>query len=282
MTDFDRARAYVAKMPPAILGEGGDNATFAVAKAVIHDFALSEAEGWRILLEYNARCSPPWSEGELRHKVESAKNLTRAKRARGALANKRPYYAAYCAIPRRKPAHATETEPRVLGQISIEMFEEPKPPVMTPSERLLSEDPRVEQTAIEELTGQAPGEPLKRLSPANPEDIEISRIVGELRKLNNADAIKGPEDQCFFAGVIRIFGATFLSKGAQEPTRKADIAPTRWSAKMLRGYSQPRTRKEHADSLMAAFDSEDVFDFANPDGAEAFENLYRRPCRKGR
>ena len=28
---------------------------------------------------------------------------------------------------------------------------------------------------------------------------------------------------------------------------------------------------------MAAFDSEDVFDFANPDDAEAFENLHRRP-----
>jgi hypothetical protein len=32
---------------------------------------------------------------------------------------------------------------------------------------------------------------------------------------------------------------------------------------------------------MAAFDSEDVFDFSNPDDVAEFGNLYRRPCRKG-
>ena len=43
MTTIDRALAYVAKMPAAISGRGGHAATFAVAKALVHGFALSES-----------------------------------------------------------------------------------------------------------------------------------------------------------------------------------------------------------------------------------------------
>ena len=276
MTNLERARGYVAKMPPAISGQGGHDATFAVAKAVIHDFALSEAEGWRILLEYNERCSPPWSEQELRHKMESARNLTRAKRDRGALANRTPYRAAYCPIPRRKLMRETEAEPRILGQVSIEMFEGPQPPAKTPAGQLPSAEPKTELPTLKELTEQAPSEPLGGLSPANPEDIEANRIVGELRKLNDAGALKKPEDPPFFAGVIRLFGATFLPKGAQPPPPMADTAPSRWSAKILTGYHQPRTREEHADFLAAAFEPGDTFDFADPDDVAEFDRLYRR------
>lgn len=75
----DRARAYVAKMPSAIAGAGGHDATFNVARKLVQDFDLREAEAWALLLEYNTRCEPPWSEKELRHKIESAKKAhTRA------------------------------------------------------------------------------------------------------------------------------------------------------------------------------------------------------------
>lgn len=83
---FERARAYVAKMPVAIQGQGGSDATFAVAKKLIHDFALPEADAWHILLEYNSRCSPPWSEAELRHKLEDASKCNRSLVPRGELA----------------------------------------------------------------------------------------------------------------------------------------------------------------------------------------------------
>ena len=84
---------------------------------------------------------------------------------------------------------------------------------------------------------------MEKLSSTKPEDIEANRIVGE-------------------------FMATLAGDG--------------WSAKGLAaGNAQPRTRKEHTDFLMSAFDSEDVFDFANPDDVAAFANVYRRPCRKG-
>ncbi|MEZ6102739.1 MAG: phage/plasmid primase, P4 family [Pirellulaceae bacterium] len=67
-----RARNYVAKMPPAISGQGGHNATFAVACKLAISFDLPESDAWPILLEYNERCDPPWSERDLRHKLHDA------------------------------------------------------------------------------------------------------------------------------------------------------------------------------------------------------------------
>jgi hypothetical protein len=60
-----RAQAYIAAMPPAISGQHGHDTTFAVAKKLIHDFGMSEAEAWPIFLDYNARCQPPWNEDEI-------------------------------------------------------------------------------------------------------------------------------------------------------------------------------------------------------------------------
>jgi hypothetical protein len=67
-----RARAYIERMPPAISGSGGHDATFAVARKLVQDFGLSEADAWAVLVEYNARCQPPWSDRELRHKLTEA------------------------------------------------------------------------------------------------------------------------------------------------------------------------------------------------------------------
>jgi predicted P-loop ATPase len=69
-----RARAYVAKMPPAISGSGGHTATFAVGRALagfVHK-GLPQSIAWALLVEYNARCEPPWTERELEHKFEDA------------------------------------------------------------------------------------------------------------------------------------------------------------------------------------------------------------------
>lgn len=68
-----RARAYVAKMPPAISGAGGHAATFAVARKLIWGFRLDEYTALRILREdYNPRCEPPWPEQDLVHKIRQA------------------------------------------------------------------------------------------------------------------------------------------------------------------------------------------------------------------
>lgn len=87
---FSRARAYVRQMPEAIQGQGGSDATFAVAKVLKHDFDLSDGQAIQIIEEYNTRCVPPWSYEELLHKLKDASNCTRALRARGALIDSRP------------------------------------------------------------------------------------------------------------------------------------------------------------------------------------------------
>ena len=68
---MDRAAAYIAKMPAAIAGQGGHNATFAAAATLVR-FGLSQSEAWTLLLDFNRRCLPPWSESELRHKLTGA------------------------------------------------------------------------------------------------------------------------------------------------------------------------------------------------------------------
>jgi uncharacterized protein DUF3987/bifunctional DNA primase/polymerase-like protein len=74
-----RARAYLERCDAAISGRGGHATAFATALKVIRGFSRDEADAraweheWRALLaEYNARCEPPWSAGELAHKLKQA------------------------------------------------------------------------------------------------------------------------------------------------------------------------------------------------------------------
>jgi len=67
-----RARAYLAKIPPAIEGQGGDTHTLSTACKVVRGFALDEEEAVGLLLEWNAGCQPPWTEREIRQKVANA------------------------------------------------------------------------------------------------------------------------------------------------------------------------------------------------------------------
>ena len=74
LSSIERARRYIAKCLPAISGQSGHNATFYVAAVLVHGFALGEADALVLLREFNQRCLPPWSEGELIHKIKSAAN----------------------------------------------------------------------------------------------------------------------------------------------------------------------------------------------------------------
>lgn len=68
-----RAIAYLEAMPPAISGQGGHAATYAAATALVHGFGLDRDIAIGLLLDrYNPRCSPPWTEKELEHKVADA------------------------------------------------------------------------------------------------------------------------------------------------------------------------------------------------------------------
>lgn len=79
MNTADRARAYLATLPPAISGQRGHAATFAAACRLV-EFELGEQIAWQILSEWNqSHCQPPWSERELRHKLNDAFNRTSPK-----------------------------------------------------------------------------------------------------------------------------------------------------------------------------------------------------------
>ena len=75
MTSYERALAYLNNMPPAVSGAGGHGTTFQAALA-LRRFGLSESEMLDAMRAYNARCTPPWSEKELKHKIASAAAVT--------------------------------------------------------------------------------------------------------------------------------------------------------------------------------------------------------------
>jgi len=67
-----RAAAYLAKCGPAISGSGGHTTTFRVAQTLVRGFGLDDASAFRLLSQWNLTCSPPWSERDLRRKIQQA------------------------------------------------------------------------------------------------------------------------------------------------------------------------------------------------------------------
>jgi hypothetical protein len=73
----DRARRYLERVPPAVSGEHGDLRTFRVCCRVLRGFALDDADALLALLDWNARCEPPWQERELIEKLRRARRYGR-------------------------------------------------------------------------------------------------------------------------------------------------------------------------------------------------------------
>lgn len=73
---ISRARKYVEKCEGAVAGEGGHNQTFRIACKLVRQppngFGLTIEQAWPLMLAYNARCEPSWSEDELIHKLSDA------------------------------------------------------------------------------------------------------------------------------------------------------------------------------------------------------------------
>lgn len=62
---LEQARAALEEHGPAIDGDGGGLHTVHAAAIVTHDFALDDDEAWKLLVEWNETCQPPWElEGE--------------------------------------------------------------------------------------------------------------------------------------------------------------------------------------------------------------------------
>lgn len=63
---------YVEAMPGSVSGSGGHNAAFSAACALVKGFNLTIDQARPIMAGFNARCSPPWSEREIEHKLTQA------------------------------------------------------------------------------------------------------------------------------------------------------------------------------------------------------------------
>jgi hypothetical protein len=73
----ERARRYLAAVPPAIAGRHGDAQTFRVCCRLARGFALDTGIALQAIVDWNARCEPPWSERELIAKLDHAKRYGR-------------------------------------------------------------------------------------------------------------------------------------------------------------------------------------------------------------
>ena len=74
---LERARRYLARTAPAISGQHGDLRTFRICCRLVRGFALSDDEALSLLRDWNARCEPPWSEGDLLAKLKHARRYGR-------------------------------------------------------------------------------------------------------------------------------------------------------------------------------------------------------------
>jgi hypothetical protein len=67
-----RAAAYARKIPPAISGQGGHAHTFMTACRLVRGFLLDAEEAYAVMCDWNRSCKPPWSERDLRRRIEQA------------------------------------------------------------------------------------------------------------------------------------------------------------------------------------------------------------------
>jgi len=74
---LERARRFLARTGPAISGQHGDLRTFRICCRLVRGFALSDDEALSLLRDWNARCEPPCSDGDLLAKLKHARRYGR-------------------------------------------------------------------------------------------------------------------------------------------------------------------------------------------------------------
>jgi len=117
----ERAWKYIAKIPGAVSGSGGHNATFHAACSLVIGFGLSIDDARPLLRQWNMTCQPPWSERELEHKLRQAE---KAEGVRGHLlgSDKPMKYTMPKSEPKAAPAASTDTPAAALfGQLRDEI-----------------------------------------------------------------------------------------------------------------------------------------------------------------
>ena len=67
-----KAKKWLSTCPPAVQGNGGDDATYKACCRVTRGHDLNEDQAFTALIDWNARCEPPWIEDDLRGKIRNA------------------------------------------------------------------------------------------------------------------------------------------------------------------------------------------------------------------
>lgn len=139
MSNLSRCLAYLDKLPPAQSGSGGHSATFRAACECVR-FGLTDGEAWEALSWYNDnRCSPKWTQSELRHKLNEAQKIAKAgERAGGAYQKRGGTFTPPTVIPKMKINFASipEVNPGELLQAD-ELLQVPE---VNPDELLLADE----------------------------------------------------------------------------------------------------------------------------------------------
>lgn len=69
----EAARRAVRGLPPAVSGKHGHDALWRAARVATQGYELSASQAFDVLREdYNPRCLPPWTDADLRHKINDA------------------------------------------------------------------------------------------------------------------------------------------------------------------------------------------------------------------
>lgn len=69
---MERARRYLETAEVSVQGQKGSRDLMRVAATLRRGFKLTEAESLTVIADWNGRCDPPWSEGELKRALKRA------------------------------------------------------------------------------------------------------------------------------------------------------------------------------------------------------------------
>lgn len=95
MSDVDRCRAYISRIPPGADGGTRGPARYKAAAAAVCDFGLSDGDAFMVLSEWNSLCSPPASPEKVRDAINNARKYGKHAPGQALTAAPPPRFAEY-------------------------------------------------------------------------------------------------------------------------------------------------------------------------------------------
>jgi hypothetical protein len=119
----ERISKYMDRVEPAVSGQKGHTSALLAARCLVWDWGLSESDALPYFKAYNERCSPPWSEAELKRKLNQAYNYPQHETERGHLVGE-GYLTGDDKPILRAPEPKPVFEPEKLARLAAELNED--------------------------------------------------------------------------------------------------------------------------------------------------------------